>query len=115
MALIRANSGSGGGSATQYTKYQTVPASGIPSWSNTPIAPQKVYWMMAIDSIFYLLTNVNPSTGQISDTNTWRSVDGGENYTIDNNFIIVRTSNSVALNQYFSSSTRAALWILLDE
>lgn len=103
---------SGGGGVAQYTNMQTLGSRQVASWSNTPISPNKVYAMF---SDIVILTNVDPSTGQVSDVTCWRSTDGGANYTIDSNYHITRTSNSVAFNDWYSSSSHKCLWILLDE
>ena len=114
MALIRALSGSGGGgNVTQYTYPKSVVGGYIPSWDDTPIPPTKVYAIMS--NGMTVLTNTNPDTGIVSDNTLWQSSDGGNNYTSRNDMWIVRSSNSVALSDYWSSNLITCLWILLDD
>ena len=83
MALIRANSGSGGGGNDGYIFSPKIlmAQSAKPIWNNTPFKATEVYllgtgYYSSVGNIWQFYTNVNPSTGVVDNTKCWRTTDG---------------------------------------
>lgn len=95
-----------------YFKPMTLSARGIPSWSNTPIEPKKCYLEYTINNTPVIVTNVNPSTGEIADNKSWFSNDG-ITFNENTSYYFIRTNDSVALNDYLSSQTTHSVVFIL--
>lgn len=85
----------GGGDLSIYSRMFTQPAS-------TPINANitgKAHAVVYIDTETYVFTNVNPNTGEITDTSMWyRRLSTLSNWTEDTSRYFIRTNGNISSN-----------------
>ena len=114
MAIIKEDNGLiSGGAEKWYIKPFALGASVAPSWTNTPVKPNKVYLTVTGSSTHFgtVITNVNQQTGQIDGT-TYETTDGTTWSTSSYSFII--TDTSVALSSQVSSVAQGGAFFITE-
>lgn len=90
--LVRALSGGGSADLNIYSRMFTQPASTAINANITGKAHAVVY----IDTETYVFTNVNPNTGEITDTSMWyRRLSTLSNWTEDTGNYFIRTDGNI--------------------
>lgn len=113
MLPIGSGGGESGGIDLSQIYFSWLAASAVPSWSNTPIPPYKVWLYITSGNSHdvHIITNVNSATRQ-KDGNYYLSTDRGATWSVYTGRSFVITDTSVALSGSYSSAVQAFTFVI---